>query len=740
MNIFFYTRYSAPGTVRRSFKKTAHGIWFLAVVLGIGMSVEAQIVPSDRILVNTNGYSDDGGDFRPSIATDGAGSWVAVWRSDEDLDEDADGDDDIFVATSTNNGTTWSYPALLNNNGESDAGDDFRPDITTDGAGNWVAIWASDEDLRGVAGTDSDIFVATSTNNGLTWTDPALLNTNGTTDAGADFDPSIANDGNGNWVAIFRSTENLNGTAGTDMDIFAAASADNGATWSAPTLLNTNGTTDFRPDLNCDVASDGLGNWVAVWRSFTDLNGTAGLDLDNFVATSGDNGATWTDPMLLNTNGDSDSGEDFDAAVASDGNGTWIATWFSYENLGGTAGFDADILYTVSVDNGFTWSSPALLNANGETDSLDDLFPHIAADGEGSWIAVWRSQENLNGTAGTDTDIFFAASMDDGGTWTSPALLNTNGTTDGTADEKPKIAADGEGNWTTVWNSYEAVDGSGFSDSDIFAAKIVKPIHILSVPFYLDNAGNFDNDGVPADGTASFIAIANTSDSSVTLTISYTDTNGNDRTPMINTHVLAADSIVSWRPFADDPAEGPGTGQLVPNTDGGPAWGSVLIKADGPIAGRLIVLDGIQGSTAMMLLPEGRGSSKLFVPFYLDNASNYNGSTVPSDGTASFVGVKNMSNKPVTLTITYTDTIGVDHTPVSNTYVLPANSVVSWRPKADDPVEGAGTGQLVPNTDGGPAWGSVLIEADGPITGRLITVDGTNNSTGLMLLPEAPEE
>ena len=43
-------------------------------------------------------------------------------------------------------------PALLNTNGASDSGDDANPQVTTDGAGNWVAVWHSHENLAGAAG------------------------------------------------------------------------------------------------------------------------------------------------------------------------------------------------------------------------------------------------------------------------------------------------------------------------------------------------------------------------------------------------------------------------------------------------------------------------------------------------------------------------------------------------------------------------------------------------------------
>ncbi|MEE8170776.1 MAG: hypothetical protein V3T70_09530, partial [Phycisphaerae bacterium] len=44
-------------------------------------------------------------------------------------------------------GVVITPPAALNTNAGSDSGDDFRPQLTTDGSGNWVAVWDSRENL-----------------------------------------------------------------------------------------------------------------------------------------------------------------------------------------------------------------------------------------------------------------------------------------------------------------------------------------------------------------------------------------------------------------------------------------------------------------------------------------------------------------------------------------------------------------------------------------------------------------
>ncbi|MCP4594162.1 MAG: exo-alpha-sialidase, partial [bacterium] len=415
-------------------------------------------------LLNTSATSDTGGDYSPTVTTDGSGNWVAVWDSVEDL-SGAGTDRDILVARSTNNGTTWTAPGLLNTNATTDSFPDSRPEVSTDGLGNWVSVWESNEDLSG-AGTDHDILVARSTDNGATWAAPTLLNTNATSDTGGDHYPMVTTDGSGNWVAIWVSLEDLAG-AGTDQDIFVAHSVDNGATWTAPALLNSNGTTDSSHDAEAQVMTDGSGDWVAVWRADESISGT-GTDQDIFVAHSADNGASWAAPALLNTNGTTDSGNDWSPQVASDGSGNWVSVWYSDENLPG-AGTDNDIFVTTfSLVPGF--SPTAALNTNANTDSAEDSFVKMASDDAGNWVAVWQSEEDLGGTIGGDWDILVATSADYGGTWSAPAALNTSADSDVNDDAKPVIATDGDGTWIALWHSYEDLGGTLGTDGDILFA------------------------------------------------------------------------------------------------------------------------------------------------------------------------------------------------------------------------------------------------------------------------------
>jgi hypothetical protein len=144
------------------------------------------------------------------------------------------GDKNLALSTS-GPPSHWTAPAALNANAPAPGSvPSGRPQIATDNAGNWVAVWQSDDDIGGTIGTDWDILVARSDDNGVTWTDAAPLNPNAHTDSGDDVRPHVATSGAGTWVAVWQSAEQFGGTLGSGINILFARSTDNGATWSGP--------------------------------------------------------------------------------------------------------------------------------------------------------------------------------------------------------------------------------------------------------------------------------------------------------------------------------------------------------------------------------------------------------------------------------------------------------------------------------------------------------------------------
>lgn len=127
-----------------------------------------------------------------------------------------------------------------------------------------------------------------------------------------------------------------------------------------------------------------------------------------------------------------DTGADVKPQLVSDLQGSWLAVWSSSENLNGTAGTDFDLLFSRSEDGGNTWSAPQLLNLNGNGDGDGDFDPEVATDGKGHWTSVWFSNDLLisGNSIGDDDDILVTHSYDNGATWSAEVPLNSNAATD----------------------------------------------------------------------------------------------------------------------------------------------------------------------------------------------------------------------------------------------------------------------------------------------------------------------
>ena len=114
----------------------------------------------------------------------------------------------------------------------------------------------------------------------MDWSYPVPLNANAAVDEDSDYSSSCARDDQGNWVCAWHAA--VPAAPNRDFDIYVARSSDNGETWSAPAILDPyaadppEGEDDFDPV----VATDGAGHWVCLWYSYDDRGGTIGSDTD----------------------------------------------------------------------------------------------------------------------------------------------------------------------------------------------------------------------------------------------------------------------------------------------------------------------------------------------------------------------------------------------------------------------------------------------------------------------------
>ena len=84
---------------------------------------------------------------------------MAIWESRNVLSGTVDAAFDIRVARSTDGGATWTAPFVYIASTQRRA--DIHPQVTTDGADNWLTAWESPDSLNGTIGTDSDILYRT---------------------------------------------------------------------------------------------------------------------------------------------------------------------------------------------------------------------------------------------------------------------------------------------------------------------------------------------------------------------------------------------------------------------------------------------------------------------------------------------------------------------------------------------------------------------------------------------------
>ncbi len=362
-------------------------------------------------------------------------------------------------------GVPISDPRPVNTNASVDNGLDLAPSIATDGQGNWIAVWTSTNSASGVPG-DSDIFFARSIDNGENWSVPSPLNTNANTDSGIDSNPRIATDRLGHWVVVWHSSDTLGGTIGGEFNILVSRSSNNGANWSPPAALNSNSTVRPYRDVSAHIAADGVGHWIAVWMS-NDPLGTTGIDFDIFFARSIDNGEHWSPAAPLNANaganGVVDEGEPF---VAMNSQGIAVAAWSSKDTLGSTIGTDLDILVARSLDGGLNWSVPIPLNTNASFDAIRDSSPSLALDDQGHCAAVWSSRARPGFPDNGNSYILTARSLDNGANWSFPAVLNANASGISGTELSPRIITDGRGRWVVAWTN-DLIFVTANSDADL---------------------------------------------------------------------------------------------------------------------------------------------------------------------------------------------------------------------------------------------------------------------------------
>ena len=238
------------------------------------------------VVLNNNAAKDFGFDVTPDIATDVDGALLTVWSSGDSLAGRIGIDRDIVYARSVDGGATWTDAQPLNSQAQRDEGSDWAPRLATDGKGKWLVTWSSAVNLEGIRGGDRDILYAISSDHGVTWSNASELDADANNDAREDTDPVIVTDNRGRWAVVWQSWGGIGYADGSDADVLMSFSEDDGGTWSPPGPLNHAANRDSVDDLLPTIATDREGHWVGLWQSFFPSTGSVEHAVWRMVASS----------------------------------------------------------------------------------------------------------------------------------------------------------------------------------------------------------------------------------------------------------------------------------------------------------------------------------------------------------------------------------------------------------------------------------------------------------------------
>jgi hypothetical protein len=345
---------------------------------------------------NNNVVTGDGGDGNQTIPPEPTTNNVyVVWQ------DNTPGNSEIFFAVSNDNGQTFSTPLNISKN----TGSSIGPQISSEG-NNVYIVWQ--DNTPG----SPETFFAVSNDNGQTFSTPInISNTPQPAILSSLQNPQISSEGNNVYVVwedyTFGSPE-----------IFFAVSNDNGQTFSSPPDNLSNDTGFSRTP---QISAEG-NNVYVVWHG----SPTPGSD-EIFFAVSNDNGQTFSTPPdnLSNNTGFSRFPQ-----ISAEGNNVYVV----WQDTIST--FD-ETFFVVSNDNGQTFSTPPDNLSNNPTLSEN---PQISSEGNNVYV-VWSD------TTPGNRDIFFAASYDNGQTFSILGENISNNTEDSSF---PQISTEGN-NIYVVW-------------------------------------------------------------------------------------------------------------------------------------------------------------------------------------------------------------------------------------------------------------------------------------------------
>jgi len=349
--------------VQTDFSSSA--VWSNRYIVGTGWG-EAQLIEANEV-----GFA-----MLPQVSADGSGNAVAVWYRNSEVSRL-----DIW-ANRYEVGIGWGEAQLIETD---DVGNAEKPQVAVDASGNAIAVWYQFDGTR--LNIWSNRYVV-----GTGWGAPQLAETDDEVAYSAD----VAVDASGNAVAAWIQFD------GAIYSIWSNRYVT-GMGWGGAEIIEAGSGSAYQPQ----VAVDASGNATVVWDQYD--GGNLGIWANRYEV-----GIGWSEAQLIEIHVDGDSA--LEPQVAVDGLGNAITVWRQYDgtryNVWSNRYVVPDItppsLSLDSPSDGYTTETPVVM-VSGTTERDVDLSVNgvtVSVDPDGSFSCLIVLVEGTNDIVATATDAW----------------------------------------------------------------------------------------------------------------------------------------------------------------------------------------------------------------------------------------------------------------------------------------------------------------------------------------------